>query len=347
MVLVSFIWGIFIFRERVRSLTSACLAILLMILGIWGMSFFSSPQMNSKSGVFSLNCFFSSPSNLENNMSLKTISEKEEEDDGSLVSARSMDDEYMDVEETTLALSLKSAINNDTEPSHTMAAKTHFSKSFEKTPTSTTVEDDKYKPKTATTGGTHEIVSMLVQYVKRSHGINVSIRQMGLVVCALGAAWGGSVMVPLKFAGKETQGLAYVFSFAVGAALTNITLWIIRYYYAYAVLSEYEHRAAWQLMPPFHFLSACLPCSISGVLWSIGNMGSILSVTYLGEGVGYSLCQSSILITGCWGIFWFREITQKSCIQGWLASACLAIAGILLLSYNHLPPDPQVVVLKD
>ncbi len=43
-VLVSFVWGIFIFGEEVGSKIFASLAILIMCIGLWGMSFFSSPH---------------------------------------------------------------------------------------------------------------------------------------------------------------------------------------------------------------------------------------------------------------------------------------------------------------
>jgi glucose uptake protein GlcU len=85
---------------------------------------------------------------------------------------------------------------------------------------------------------------------------------------------------------------------------------------------------------------------MSGILWSIGNMASMISVTYLGEGVGYSMTQSAMLVSGLWGIFLFKEITNAAAIRGWLASACLTIAGILLLSYNHLPAGAPKPVVK-
>lgn len=36
-------WGVFIFDEHVRSRLNATMAIILMMTGLWGMSFFSSP----------------------------------------------------------------------------------------------------------------------------------------------------------------------------------------------------------------------------------------------------------------------------------------------------------------
>jgi hypothetical protein len=47
-VLVSFIWGIFIFEERVHSRIGASIAIFSMMLGLLGMSYFSSPESVSE-----------------------------------------------------------------------------------------------------------------------------------------------------------------------------------------------------------------------------------------------------------------------------------------------------------
>jgi glucose uptake protein GlcU len=58
-------------------------------------------------------------------------------------------------------------------------------------------------------------------------------------------------------------------------------------------------------------------------------------VYYLGEGVGYPLVQTSILISGLWGIFYFHEVSAPDRIVKWIGSSLLTIAGILLLSYEH------------
>jgi len=42
-VLVSFVWGIFVFDEQIHSRSGACTAIFLMMLGLFGMSYYSSP----------------------------------------------------------------------------------------------------------------------------------------------------------------------------------------------------------------------------------------------------------------------------------------------------------------
>jgi glucose uptake protein GlcU len=78
-----------------------------------------------------------------------------------------------------------------------------------------------------------------------------------------------------------------------------------------------------------------LPGGTSGLLWSIGNFFSLISVYYLGEGVGYPLVQTSILISGLWGLFYFNEVTGFERRIKWFASSLLTVFGILLLSYEH------------
>ena len=50
-MLVSFVWGIFIFEEPIHSQFGACVAILFMILGLFGMSYFSAPTTSTSSLV--------------------------------------------------------------------------------------------------------------------------------------------------------------------------------------------------------------------------------------------------------------------------------------------------------
>ena len=45
-VLISFVWGIFVFDEHVTSKRIACVAIVFMMVGICGMAFVSSPEQN-------------------------------------------------------------------------------------------------------------------------------------------------------------------------------------------------------------------------------------------------------------------------------------------------------------
>ena len=80
-----------------------------------------------------------------------------------------------------------------------------------------------------------------------------------------------------------------------------------------------------------------LPGATAGSLWSLGNVGSIVAVEHLGQGVGYSASQAALLISGIWGIFYFREVTKPMIICKWFLSAFVTIIGILLLGYESSP----------
>jgi len=62
-----------------------------------------------------------------------------------------------------------------------------------------------------------------------------------------------------------------------------------------------------------------------------------VAVEHLGQGVGYSASQAALLISGIWGIFYFREVTKPMIICKWFLSAFVTIIGILLLGYESSP----------
>jgi glucose uptake protein GlcU len=78
-----------------------------------------------------------------------------------------------------------------------------------------------------------------------------------------------------------------------------------------------------------------IPGIICGMLYSCGNFTSILAVVYLGQGMGYSIVQMSLFISGLWGIFYFNEIQQSILIIKWFMSATIAFIGIIGVSYEH------------
>lgn len=131
-----------------------------------------------------------------------------------------------------------------------------------------------------------------------------------------------------------TSGIGYVISFAVGATVITAMLWVLRY--AFLLQRCRSYQAAFHALPSLHFRKIWRQGCISGVLWSIGNFFSVISVNYLGEGVGYSVIQAAMLISGLWGICYFREITKAAVVIKWFLSASLTVSGILLLSYEHL-----------
>ena len=266
-VLVSFTWGIFIFKERVESQVGASFAILLMMVGLWGMSYYSSPK-----------------------------AQIEEMDHCSVNSQHS--GEYHGIH------------------AHSSVAEDEDEESFHE-------ETDVYDDDNAVQLPPDDVI----------WGRKISKRKLGMAAAVFNGAWGGSIMVPMKFAPSDANGRGYLISFAFGASIVTLFLWLFRY--SYHLGRTRSFMKAYEALPSFHLRVMWFPGALSGTLWSIGNFFSILSVEHLGEGVGYSVVQAAMLVSGLLGIFWFREIVCAMAITKWFISAGLTIAGILLLSYEH------------
>jgi glucose uptake protein GlcU len=116
--------------------------------------------------------------------------------------------------------------------------------------------------------------------------------------------------------------------------LVTIVMWLLRYLYN-LYCWDFDRIQAYNALPSIHFRELWLAGLLSGGLYSLGNLCTILAVTSLGQGVGYSFVQTSMLVSGVWGIFFFGEVQGFNRILKWLLSSVITIAGILWLSYEH------------
>jgi glucose uptake protein GlcU len=116
--------------------------------------------------------------------------------------------------------------------------------------------------------------------------------------------------------------------------LVAIVSWALRYLYNVSYFQEGKYQKAWAAMPAFHFNELFIPGLAAGVLWSFANLCSILAVSALGQGLGYTLVQSSMLVSGWWGIL-YGEIRGSERIYKWFISSVITILGIFMVSYEH------------
>lgn len=269
-VMVSFVWGNLVFREPVKSELVAYFAVMLIMGGLYGMSYFSSseekPDMSSSSS---------------------TLLEDDEE---------AIDLIHKDSGEETPPSSPKKV-----EPS--------------KRPLE--LEPPKLKKKKRT-------ITIC--------GATYSRRDIGLCSALLCGVWGGSCLVPMHYAPANVKGLGYVISFSVGAITVTIAMWIGRF--MFQLIRTKSVFEAYEALPSFHLRVMWSSGVAAGGLWSLGNVGSIVAVKYLGQGVGYSASQAALLVSGMWGIFYFKEVTNPATIGKWFISAIVTITGILLLGYE-------------
>lgn len=346
-VISSFCWGIFIFGEKVKSIQGASGAAFTLILGLIGMSVYSSPPSKSsnapihkkkKEELFDPD--LKKPLLLGQETSISVVT------NGSMDASDSDDDvEIEPVKAIELTESFHGHSNihiPQAKPGHITRRKKVDEKKKKqkkvgvKSPsiakidgidiTSTDLEkanEDKDK--------SEEEVSLF------DGKIRMTRRSLGIAGAVINGVWGGNNMIPLHYASKQGfHGAGYLISYSVGSMLVTVLMWIFRYLYN-LYCWDYDYKQAYNALPSFHVREMWLAGFIAGGLYSFGNLCSILVVTSLGQGVGYSFVQTSMLVSGLWGIFFFGEVQGFDRILKWLASSVITIFGILWLSYEHQP----------
>lgn len=117
--------------------------------------------------------------------------------------------------------------------------------------------------------------------------------------------------------------------------VVTLLLWVARYLFNYFELGR-DRIQAWDSLPSFHIRDMWIQGFLCGLLYSLGNFCSIISVSSLGQVVGFSFIQSSMFVSGIWGVCFFKEIQGTDRIIKWLIASIIAITGILLLSREHV-----------
>lgn len=378
-VLVSFVWGVFVFAEPIHSRAGATFAIACMMAGLLGMSYYSAPQASATSSSSPVVTAHSASTLGDNDEFLDDESSRGRASSGGrhrIVAPSNADGTHAPYNHPNAFPSYSGIINREdddddendsnvdddavtrlaSENAKVMPRREHLSMDFrEHVSRNDDAEDDSddenddrppamASPISGTTAdaySTHPVVFL---------GCKLTRRQAGMLAALFCGVWGGSITAPMAYAPPEARGTRYLASFAIGSSFVNFGLWVLRYLYTVRVLHGDQLRiggapdrpavipllaAAYRTLPSFHLRVMWLPGGLAGLLWSIGNFFSLISVFYLGEGVGYPLVQTSILISGLWGLFYYKEVTGLERRAKWFASSLLTIFGILLLSYEH------------
>mmetsp|Transcript_9175 Transcript_9175/g.12755 ORF Transcript_9175/g.12755 Transcript_9175/m.12755 type:complete len:410 (-) Transcript_9175:542-1771(-) len=298
-VLSSFFWGVFVFHEGVKSFPRACSAVLLLCVGLVGMAQYSQPKKK-------IDAYNDVGNGNKNDEKIKRGTNMSDyEGDGGSSDEEGATRKRADKVAEISSLEIEPLVSDENEMN----------------------DDEVYKEKKDNTTWTFRIGKRRLKFTKR---------QMGIICAAINGAWGGTCMIPLHYAREEGfGGPGYVISFASGSMIVTVWIWALRYLYILDRLN-FEFKEAYEIMPSFYLREMWMQGSLAGILYSIGNFGSIISVTMLGQGVGYSCTQLSLLVSGLWGIFYFGEIKGGETIFGWLSAASLTIAGIIWLSHEHV-----------
>ncbi|BBN12093.1 hypothetical protein MPTK1_5g17310 [Marchantia polymorpha subsp. ruderalis] len=89
---------------------------------------------------------------------------------------------------------------------------------------------------------------------------------------------GGLIMIPLTRASAEAQGIPYLPSFAIGVAIFAPIVTAIPY------VTRVDRE-----MPNLAPAAAALPGIVSGIVWNIGNVFSILAIGYISYSIAYPM----------------------------------------------------------
>jgi Transmembrane family, TMEM144 of transporters len=280
MIVVNFTWGILIFQEPVHDIAGVTEAFLLLAVGLVGMSYFAAPSDRDNEHEEQMN-FTPSPtpsgSSSSANSATSLMIEAEERLDAENPFPRAQ----LIQRPSGAVFTIETTMNDDASSQ----SKPHF-----------VFVDDDNRPLSSTM---QESSPMDVQLFGR---FSVSERTAGILGAVFNGLMTGSSLVPIHYAKEQGYGGAnYMISFASGGMLANTGIWGVYAAYLYRQNAERQLPGSilyqtYSSLPPWHLQRLLLPGCIAGALLTIAMFGSILSVTYLGQGIGNSVIQSKILI---------------------------------------------------
>ena len=150
----------------------------------------------------------------------------------------------------------------------------------------------------------------------------VSKYHAGLCMAVVNGILASTIMVPLHYAPPtSTSGLGYSMSFGMASVVAVWFYWLLRYIWlasanfyfslmfaepgqsmpTFRVLLRIKLDSllkGYQQLPSFHLKVMWKAGMTSGVLYSLGNLFGIVSIQNLGDFMGYSLNQSSVIVSG-------------------------------------------------
>ncbi|CAJ1947201.1 unnamed protein product [Cylindrotheca closterium] len=371
MVCVNFTWGILIFREPVHSFLESCMAFGLLLVGLVGMSKYSAKPSGDIKDETSKK---SRPEdNGSEEEPLFNSTNSLEMEDGVRPASSSSSSNWGDVEmrnksdgtsATNIGGSTRRLANRGPSNSSNVNYANGSSSNAigEEESEDTSLAMGLFQKMNAVIYGDvdrhkkHANLNLIAIWYRFMALISTAFasltpRQAGILMAATNGILGGCALVPLHYAKKEGfQGLTYIPSFGLGSFIANIVLWSLYFAWTYQQQRQQYHSQApekevprtsiWkssvELMPSFYWAKLWKRGLLAGFLLSIGMICSILATGALGQGVGNSLVQLKILISGLWGIFYYKEIQNKRSIKFWFLSASICISGILGLTYQRL-----------
>mmetsp|Transcript_8460 Transcript_8460/g.18960 ORF Transcript_8460/g.18960 Transcript_8460/m.18960 type:complete len:439 (+) Transcript_8460:204-1520(+) len=298
-IILSFVWGVLIFGEKQKSASGAVGSVAILCMGLCGIAYFSSEGKEQQADK-------------RNMMQVDSVA-------GETTPLVEKEDKH------EISLDLETFPHCGTNPHSHQTIDLHLS---------------------------------ALPATSKDHTYHVSKYHIGLFMAVVNGVFAATIMVPLHYAPPNTtQGAGYSMSFGIAAVVVVILFWILRF--LFLSLENFICHSWWteaseprrlivtlqiltqivtdslckgyQQLPSFHIRVMWKPGLTSGALYSLGNLSGIVSIQKLGNFMGYSLGQSSMIISGLWGIFYYKEIPGAMNVVGFFASSCVVFVGIVLM----------------
>ena len=77
---------------------------------------------------------------------------------------------------------------------------------------------------------------------------------------------------------------------------------------------------------------------MSGTVWNIGNLSSIIATSRIGLSLAYPIFQCGLFVSGAWGILLFKEMRGRDTLMYCLAGLVL-MAGVVMLTAAKEPGE--------
>lgn len=119
----------------------------------------------------------------------------------------------------------------------------------------------------------------------------------------------GSQLVPIKVGNVATRD--FFFPVCFGIFIAGVLI-------AKVMKVKFENKAIKESL-------------LSGMIWNIGNLLSLISLSIIGLSKMGPISQSAILVAILWGLYYFKEVTQRKQMMQILIGAVILLAGVAIL----------------
>ena len=118
---------------------------------------------------------------------------------------------------------------------------------------------------------------------------------------------------------------SWIFFFGISAVLCTLACWL--------AVSLFE-RSRGRPAPSPQLRVMWLPGSCAGICWSIANITITYAVLLGGNALTTAESATFSLVTsGAWGLFWYREIRGRAAVA-WVGAAIFTAGMTVLLSFE-------------